>query len=84
MHSSHSLAVNLSRRNFLGGTLAATAAGTLFQGLVGHAEENLASTNAPPRAEYKRKIKLGLIGCGGRGSWLGGEVAAYVMLNVQR
>lgn len=67
----------LNRRRFLGGTLAATAAGALFQGLIGHAEESLAPTNAPPRVEYTRKIKLGLIGCGGRGSWLGDLFAKH-------
>lgn len=61
----------INRRRFLGGTLAATAAGTFVQGLASQAAENPATTNVLPRVEYARKIKLGLIGCGGRGSWLG-------------
>jgi predicted dehydrogenase len=50
----------LSRRTFIGGAL--TAAATLPLGA-------LAQGSRPK--EFSRKIKLGLIGCGGRGSWLG-------------
>jgi predicted dehydrogenase len=49
-----------TRRQFLGGALATAAAlplGALAQ-------------EAKPK-QFDRKIKLGLIGCGGRGSWLG-------------
>jgi len=50
---------NCSRRQFIGGALATAAAvplGALAQ-------------EVKPK-EFTRKIKLGLIGCGGRGSWL--------------
>jgi hypothetical protein len=60
-------ASNSSRRQFIGGTLAATAAGTLLEAVTAHAAEK--QPPAPP-AEIKRKIKIGLIGCGGRGMWL--------------
>jgi predicted dehydrogenase len=50
----------ISRRQFIGGAVAATTALPMRT----FAEE------AKPKA-YSRKIKLGLIGCGGRGSWLG-------------
>ena len=46
----------LSRRRFLGATLATTAA----------------AAGQPAPAPPGRRIKLGLIGCGGRGAWLGG------------
>ena len=52
-----------SRRQFIGGAMAATAAGTLAGGIV---------HPATPSASVKvtKKFKLGLIGCGGRGCWL--------------
>lgn len=56
---------DLSRRRFLGASLATTAASGLVQSL------RAAETPAAP-AGFSRKIKLGLIGCGGRGAWLGG------------
>ena len=52
----------LSRRSFIGGSLVAAAA---------------ASSLAAPAAEITRKIKVGLIGCGGRGGWLGGLFKAH-------
>jgi len=59
---------HLSRRGFLGATLASTAVGSLVQSL--HSQAAEPAPAAP--ATFDRKIKLGLIGCGGRGSWLGG------------
>ena len=56
-----------SRRRFLGGALGAAAAGPLLA-----AATALAAENPAAKAEPKRKIKLGLVGCGGRGSWLAG------------
>ena len=56
-----------SRRSFLGGALGAAAAGPLLAAATAPAAENPAA-----KAEPKRKIKLGLVGCGGRGSWLAG------------
>jgi myo-inositol 2-dehydrogenase / D-chiro-inositol 1-dehydrogenase len=59
----------MDRRQFIGSTLAASAAGTLLGALHSHAAETkpAAPASAP---EIKRKIKIGLIGCGGRGHWL--------------
>ena len=58
--SSHWDRSGLSRRNFLGGTLGAAATMPI-----------LASTlQADDKPAEKRKIKLGLVGCGGRGSWI--------------
>jgi len=58
-------AVGLTRRRFLGSALASTAVGSLVPA---HA----IAADAPPTTPPGRKIKLGLIGCGGRGAWLGG------------
>lgn len=57
-----------SRRHFLGTALASTAVSNLIAPPASRAAEE---SPAPP-ATYDRKIKLGLIGCGGRGAWLGG------------
>lgn len=54
-----------TRRKFVGGALAAGAATTLWGG----AAESAGARTEPKRAT--RKVKLGLIGCGGRGPWLG-------------
>jgi predicted dehydrogenase len=56
-----------SRRQFLGGTLAAAAAGPLLG-----VSTSLAAENQATLASGGRKIKLGLVGCGGRGKWIGG------------
>lgn len=50
-----------SRRRFLGGALTAAAGAPLLGPLVGMAAEKTAP---------QRKLKVGLIGCGGRGSWI--------------
>jgi myo-inositol 2-dehydrogenase / D-chiro-inositol 1-dehydrogenase len=57
-----------SRRQFLGGTLAAAAA-TSFGVLNARGAET--ATPAAP-VEFKRKIKLGVVGNGGRGGWIAG------------
>jgi predicted dehydrogenase len=57
-----------SRRRFLGGALAAGAAAALSAPNAARAADAPAPAAAPPPG---RRIKLGLIGCGGRGSWLG-------------
>lgn len=63
----------MNRRQFLGTALAATAAGALLGVSDGKAEIKPASTNgAPALAETRRKIKLGVVGLGGRGSWIAG------------
>ena len=56
-----------SRRQFLGDALTAATAAPL---LAGFAAEGLAQEAKP--ATPPRKIKLGLVGCGGRGSWIAG------------
>ena len=65
MKSSRSRA-SISRRRFLGGTLLASAAVTAPVVLRGLAAEPAAQ----PPAEFKRKLKLGVIGCGSRGKWI--------------
>jgi len=65
-HLSGPPAVGFSRRRFLSGTLAAAATTSslgVWPSLAAEAPE------AKP-AEFKRKIKLGVIGCGGRGGWI--------------
>ncbi len=57
-----------SRRQFLGSALASSAVASLIQPTGTHAAE---AVPAAP-ATFERKIKLGLIGCGGRGTWLAG------------
>ena len=67
-HSSPSSgeAEGYSRRSFLSGALSAAAAGPLLG-----AAATLAAAD-PANADGKRKIKLGVVGCGGRGSWIAG------------
>lgn len=59
----------LTRRRFLNRTLAASAAVTSLKSLSGSSAE---TSPTPPPGGFKRKIKLGVIGCGGRGSWIAG------------
>jgi predicted dehydrogenase len=61
-------APRFSRRQWLDTALAAGASATLFSSASGLAAE--ASADQPKPRELGRKIKLGLIGCGGRASWL--------------
>jgi predicted dehydrogenase len=58
---------HFSRRQFLGTALASSAVSSLVQ-------SRSQAADAPPAAPptFERKIKLGLIGCGGRGTWLAG------------
>ena len=58
-----------SRRRFLGSVLGAGATATAFNSLLLGAAD-VPSGAAKPNVSG-RKIRLGLIGCGGRGSWLG-------------
>ncbi len=61
--------VSLSRRRFIAGTAAALA--------IGSASAGAAAESAPAR-----KIKLGVVGCGGRGAWIAGlfrEHGGYAM-----
>ncbi|MEI6647770.1 MAG: Gfo/Idh/MocA family oxidoreductase [bacterium] len=58
-----------SRRNFIGGTVAATAMGTLFETSVVQAQQ--AVPVIPPK-QYERKIKVGIVGGGHRGNLISG------------
>ena len=58
-----------SRRQFLGGALTAGASATLLDPRAALAAESPVGVAQP--AAFARTIRLGLIGCGGRGSWLG-------------
>lgn len=60
----------MNRRQFIGSTLAATATGTLLGTLRSQAAEDKPSLPAP--SDFKRKIKLGVVGLGGRGKWITG------------
>ena len=57
-----------SRRHFLGGALAAGTSATLMDTSFALAAD--APAGQPKPSQFARKIKLGLIGCGGRGPWL--------------
>ncbi len=54
----------LSRRGFLG---EAAAAGIMLSAAVADAQ------STAPTSKIERKIKVGLVGCGGRGSWIAGH-----------
>jgi len=54
----------MDRREFLGGSLAAAATASLLGAPLSLAKETAG------KAEIKRKVKLGIVGCGGRGSWI--------------
>jgi len=58
---------NVSRRHFVGSTLAATAAGSLL-GAIRNQAAGEAPAAPPPAPPVTRRIKIGLIGCGGRGT----------------
>ena len=60
----------LNRRKFLGGALALTASGSSFASFAARAAESASPESKPP--VYERKIKLGVIGNGGRGAWIAG------------
>lgn len=61
-----------SRRGFLGKSLFATA---LFGGIQNHGIGQ--DTVVPPAAAISRKIKLGVVGLGGRGAWIAGLFRAH-------
>ena len=68
----------LNRREFIlraGGAAAATWA---LQALPALAQQtNAAPSAAPSAAPDRPKVKLGLVGCGGRGSWIAGLFAQH-------
>src|SRR6476660_9076913 len=57
---------SVSRREFIAGTVAATAAGPLL------ATATAAQDQKPAPAAITRKVKLGVVGLGGRGHWIAG------------
>jgi predicted dehydrogenase len=60
----------VSRRRFLGGTLKVAASAASLATF-----SNLAAEALPPGpkpAEFRRKVKLGVVGNGGRGAWIAG------------
>lgn len=75
MHTETQRDTEMNRRHFLGNTLAATTAGTLLGALATRAADPapaVAATNAPAPATFTRKVKIGVIGGGHRGNFVGG------------
>ncbi|HOX38107.1 MAG TPA: Gfo/Idh/MocA family oxidoreductase [Candidatus Brocadiia bacterium] len=62
----------MSRRRFISGLAASTASASLFGAATGMAQEQPGDKPAEAPKPPERKIKLGIIGCGGRGSFLAG------------
>ncbi len=54
----------ISRRGLLGSAAALATSASILGGM------NVLAADAPKPATTGRKIKVGLIGCGGRGNWL--------------
>ena len=71
MHSNRTHSTDMDRRSFISGTLAATAAGSLLGALASHAAEKPATEPASAPADLKRKVKIGIIGGGHRGNFVG-------------
>jgi myo-inositol 2-dehydrogenase / D-chiro-inositol 1-dehydrogenase len=65
-----SLPSDLSRRQFLGGAVSAAAVAPLLGTATSFAADNAAPASEKKSDPPGRKIKLGLVGCGGRGSWI--------------
>lgn len=71
MQTTHKSGMN--RRHFIGGTLKATAVGTILGALTSRAAETLAATNSVlPAPNITRKVKIGIIGGGHRGNFIAG------------
>jgi myo-inositol 2-dehydrogenase/D-chiro-inositol 1-dehydrogenase len=68
-------APRFSRRQLLDSALAAGASATLLTTASGLAAEGPADQAKPK--DFSRKIKLGMIGCGGRASWLADFIAQH-------
>lgn len=60
---------SITRRRFLRGTLAAGVTASSLAVLQSRAAEEPAAATEKPK-EFAHKIKLGVVGCGGRGSWI--------------
>ena len=58
----------MNRRQFLGGALTAAVSGSSLTALSNLAAQSSAPGSKPP--DFQRKIKLGVVGNGGRGSWI--------------
>ena len=59
---------SMTRRRFVSNVVSATASVSLLSSAAATAADQQEAGQKPPR----RKIKLGVIGCGGRGAWLAG------------
>jgi len=59
-----------SRRGFLHGIAGAVTAGPLLDVMTALADEQPAAKPSADKPAPQEKIKLGMIGCGGRGSWI--------------
>ncbi len=59
----------MNRRQFLGGALTLTASASSLMHASARAAENASEHKDTP---YERKVKLGVIGNGGRGAWIAG------------
>ncbi len=59
---------SMTRRRFVGNVVSAAASASLL----GSAAATAADQRETARKAPERKIKLGIIGCGGRGAWLAG------------
>ncbi len=62
---------SVSRREFIAGTVAAAAAGPLLTSAAA------AQDQKPAPAAITRKVKLGVVGLGGRGHWIAGLFAKH-------
>jgi len=67
--------LNITRRRFLGGTLMATAAASAPNVLRTMAADD--AKPAPAAQVFKRKLNLGVIGCGSRGKWIAKLFASH-------
>jgi predicted dehydrogenase len=62
----------MNRRQFIEKTLAATAVGTILGAFETRAEDKPEQAASQAPRQYKRRIKLGVVGLGGRGNWIAG------------
>ncbi len=70
---SQELNTSMKRRHFLGGLLTAAVSTSLVRPALA---QTTVSTE-PGQARSSRKIRLGVIGCGGRGAWIAGLFAKH-------
>jgi len=67
----------MNRRQFLEKTLAAAAVGTVLSAVKTRAVDTPAQAAPPVSVEFKRKLRLGVVGLGGRGNWIAGLFARH-------